>query len=64
MSRFQLDPKSIAERAQTDGADADIPSLASSLWRGVIGFTIVSVAGFVPWAKPACTPPVLSCSLD
>ena len=50
MSWFQLDPKSIAERAQVDGADANIPTLASSLWRGVIGFTIVSVAGFVPWA--------------
>ncbi|OYW77926.1 MAG: hypothetical protein B7Z37_01790 [Verrucomicrobia bacterium 12-59-8] len=48
MSWFQLDPKSIAGRART--ADSPVPSLWASLLRGMIGFTVVSVAGFVPWA--------------
>ncbi|MBN8418861.1 MAG: hypothetical protein J0L73_08105 [Verrucomicrobia bacterium] len=48
MSWFQLDPKSIAARARTAGSP--VPSLGASLTRGVIGFTLVSVAGFVPWA--------------
>ena len=50
MSWFQLDPQSIAERAQAHPSAENVPSLSSSLWRGAIGFTIVSVAGFVPWA--------------
>ena len=45
MSWFQLDPQSIANRARGSAA----PSLGASLWRGIIGFTIVSVAGFLPW---------------
>lgn len=49
MSWFQLDPPSTAARARAAN-DPGIPSLASSLWRGVVGFTIVSVAGFAPWA--------------
>lgn len=48
MSWFQLDPKSIAARARTAGSP--VPSLGASLRRGMVGFTIVSVAGFVPWA--------------
>jgi hypothetical protein len=48
MSWFQLDPKSIAERVGSSSA-ADVPSLNTSLRRGIIGFTIVSVAGFAPW---------------
>lgn len=48
MSWFQLDPKSIAARARTAGST--VPSLGASLRRGMIGFTLVSVAGFVPWA--------------
>jgi hypothetical protein len=50
MSWFQLDPSSIAQRARTSGATAAIPTLAASVWRGLIGFTLVSVAGFIPWA--------------
>jgi hypothetical protein len=45
MSWFQLDPQSIASRAQ----GSTVPSLSASLWRGIIGFTLVSIAGFVPW---------------
>ena len=49
MSWFQLDPESIAERARCGGSAVDVPSLKTSLRRGMIGFTIVSVAGFAPW---------------
>ena len=48
MSWFQLDPPSIAERARHAGSP--VPSLGESLLRGTLGFTIVSVAGFLPWA--------------
>lgn len=48
MSWFQLDPQSIASRARAAGSP--VPSLGASLVRGSIGFTVVSVAGFVPWA--------------
>lgn len=50
MGWFQLDPENIANRARSTGSSADVPSLPASLWRGTIGFTIVSVAGFAPWA--------------
>ncbi len=46
MSWFQLDPPSLAERAR----GAKPPTLAASLLRGALGFTVVSLAGFVPWA--------------
>lgn len=45
MSLFQLDPESIAARAR----GASVPSLGTSICRGVVGFTVVSVAGFLPW---------------
>jgi hypothetical protein len=48
MSWFQLDPPSIARRARAAGTTA--PGLGSSLARGVVGFTLVSLAGFLPWA--------------
>jgi len=48
MSLFQLDPQSIANRARTAGSP--VPSLGESIMRGMLGFTVVSVAGFVPWA--------------
>ena len=47
MSWFQLDPPALASRVSGPAA---LPSLSSSLWRGIIGFTIVSIAGFAPWA--------------
>jgi hypothetical protein len=49
MSLFQLDPASLAGRARTAGP-SHIPSLGKSLLIGIVGFTVVSVAGFVPWA--------------
>jgi hypothetical protein len=48
MSWFQLDPQSIADR--TAPSPEPIPSLAASVVRGIVGFTLVSVAGFAPWA--------------
>jgi hypothetical protein len=50
MAWFQLDPESITARAKAAGTEVHVPSLTASVWRGTIGFTIVSVAGFVPWA--------------
>ena len=50
MSVFQLDPESIAARVRASGETARIPSLAASVAHGAVGFMIVSVAGFVPWA--------------
>jgi hypothetical protein len=50
MSWLQLDPESIASRLPADPAQRHIPSLGGSLARGVLGFTVVSVAGFAPWA--------------
>ncbi|HEV7404794.1 MAG TPA: hypothetical protein VGO11_17765 [Chthoniobacteraceae bacterium] len=48
MSWFQLDPPSIADRARA--ANTSVPSLAGSLLLGTLGFMVVSVVGFVPWA--------------
>lgn len=45
MSWFQLDPASLATRAHGTA----IPSLGTSIWRGIWGFTLVSIAGFMPW---------------
>jgi hypothetical protein len=47
---FQLDPESVAARVKASGVAARIPSLGESLLRGTLGFTVVSVAGFAPWA--------------
>jgi hypothetical protein len=48
MAWFQLDPQSLADRAR--GAGVTPPTLQASVLRGTVGFTVVSVAGFVPWA--------------
>ncbi len=48
MAWFQLDPQSLAERVRAAGSP--VPALAHSFIRGALGFTVVSVAGFVPWA--------------
>ena len=50
MSWFQLDPESVASRVRSSGGPAGLPSLGASLGRGIAGFTVVSVAGFAPWA--------------
>ena len=49
MSLFQLDPQSIAARVRAAGTQAPLPTLGASVVRGMIGFTLLSVAGFAPW---------------
>jgi hypothetical protein len=49
MNWFRLDPQSIVERLRASNMPAHLPTLAQSVWRGIIGFTVVSVAGFLPW---------------
>lgn len=49
MALFQLDPASTAARVRASAQPAQLPTLSSSIVRGIIGFTIVSVAGFAPW---------------
>jgi hypothetical protein len=50
MTWLQLDPESVAGRVARLPAVPAPPSLLASLARGVIGFTVVSIAGFLPWA--------------
>ena len=50
MALFQLAPQSIAARVQASTDTTPPPTLAASVWRGIFGFTVVSVAGFSPWA--------------
>jgi hypothetical protein len=49
MGWFGLAPQSIVDRVKASGEPLRIPTLAGSLIRGAVGFTIVSVAGFAPW---------------
>ena len=49
MGLFQLDPQSIVDRAKAAGAPPSVPALGASVVRGVVGFTLLSVAGFLPW---------------
>lgn len=50
MSLFQLDAERIAGRVRAGGGVGQLPSLAASVSRGAVGFTVVSLAGFAPWA--------------
>jgi hypothetical protein len=50
MSWFQLDPDSVVARVKASGKPPFVPTLADDVVRGLLGFTIVSVAGFAPWA--------------
>jgi len=49
MPLFQLDPESIAARVRTSSRPVPLPSLGASVLRGIVGFTVVSIAGFLPW---------------
>jgi hypothetical protein len=49
MALFQLDPESIAARVRAVGGAPRVPTLVESVTRGVLGFTCVSIAGFLPW---------------
>lgn len=46
---FGLDPQSIANRARAASQPVRLPTLGESVLRGMIGFTLVSLAGFAPW---------------
>lgn len=50
MGWFGLDPGSIVDRVRSSGAPADPPTLLGSLLRGAVGFMVVGVVGFAPWA--------------
>lgn len=50
MAWFQLDPPGIADRASPRDTDPRRTSRAAFIQRGALGFCVVSVAGFVPWA--------------
>jgi hypothetical protein len=50
MSWFQLDASTVASRVSAEGEGDRIPTLLGSLVRGMFGFAIVSLVGFVPWA--------------
>lgn len=50
MSWFQLDPESVGGRVHASGKPARVPTLGESLLRGTLGFVLVSIAGFAPWA--------------
>jgi hypothetical protein len=50
MSWFQLDPESVVRRVQAGGGWTSIPTRCASKVRGVVGFTLLSIAGFAPWA--------------
>lgn len=50
MGWYQLDPESVASRVQASGEPARVPTLGGSLLRGMLGFILVSLAGFAPWA--------------
>ena len=47
---FGLDPQSIFDRIQTSGQPPRVPTLSESMLRSMIGFTLVSLVGFSPWA--------------
>ncbi len=50
MAWLQLDPDGTLGRAKSSGAPLRVPSLVGSLLHGIAGFTLVSIAGFAPWA--------------
>lgn len=52
MSWLQLDPDSIVQRVTNSTETAVVPSFKTFIARGIIGFTLVSIAGFAPWALP------------
>ena len=49
MPLFALDPQSTLQRIRASVLPARIPTLTQSLFRGILGFTLTSIAGFLPW---------------
>jgi hypothetical protein len=50
MSFFGLKPIEVLARIEAAGGKAGVPTLAQSLIHGILGFTIVSLAAYAPWA--------------
>src|SRR5215470_303374 len=50
MSWLQLDTGHVIERVRASGRAAELSCLGTSVRRGIVGFTILSIAGFAPWA--------------
>lgn len=50
MNWLHLDTERVIARVRSSGTPAGIPTLGDSVRRGVAGFTLLSVAGFAPWA--------------
>jgi len=50
VSWFQLNAESIAERVRSAETKEKIPTLGRSVLHGIVGFTLLSIAGFAPWA--------------
>lgn len=46
---FGLDPQSVITRITASGQPPQVPTLGESVQRGMVGFTLVSLAGFAPW---------------
>lgn len=49
MNWFRLDPQSAVARIRASKTPVSVPTLWQSVRRGAAGFTLVSVAGFLPW---------------
>jgi hypothetical protein len=50
LSLLHLDPEHLARRMRLAPVAAAPPSLAACLLQGSVGFTLVAIAGFAPWA--------------
>jgi len=50
LSLLHLDPEHLAGRLRVAPSASAPPSLSASLLRGSVGFTLVAIAGFAPWA--------------
>jgi hypothetical protein len=50
MSLFGLKPNEVLARIEAAGGKAGVPTLAQSLIHGTLGFTLVSLAAYAPWA--------------
>lgn len=49
VSRFGLDAGSVLDRVRPEKDIVKLPSLSASVLRGALGFTWVSILGFLPW---------------
>src|SRR5262249_35033106 len=50
MSWFRLDAHRVADRVRAGGRPPEISCRGTFIQRGIVGFTVLSIAGFAPWA--------------